>query len=66
VKRADWKSGADVKATFPNSGLVGDKTVINVAQNRYRLIALIGFRGAKLFIKEILTHSEYEKGAWKK
>jgi mRNA interferase HigB len=66
VRRADWKSSADVKATFSDSDRVGETTVFNIALNRYRLIAFIGFRGRKVFIKAILTHKEYEKGEWKK
>jgi len=66
VIRADWRSGADVKATFSSSDLVGDKTVLNIAFNRYRLVAFIAFRGRKVYIKEIMTHKEYDKGEWKK
>ena len=66
VCRADWKSPADVKATFSNSDLVGDKTVFNIALNRYRPIAFIAFLGRKVFIKEILTHREHDQGAGKK
>ncbi len=66
VRRADWKSGADVKLTFPNADLVGEKTVFNIAQNRYRLIAFVSFRYRSIFVKAILTHKEYDKGEWKK
>ena len=71
VRAADWKSGADVNSTFPNSDLVGEKTVFNIAQNRYRLIAYISFHMQVVYImqvvsiKAILTHKEYNKGAWK-
>jgi mRNA interferase HigB len=66
VRNAEWKSNVDVKATFSNSDLVGEKTVFNIALNRYRLIAFISFRGRKIFIKAILTHKEYDKGEWKR
>ena len=65
VRRADWKSSADVKATFSNSDLVAGRTVFNIAANRYWLIAYIAFRGRKVFVKAILTHREYDQGAWK-
>jgi mRNA interferase HigB len=65
VRAADWKSGADVNSTFPNSDLVGEKTVFNIAQNRYRLIAYISFHMHVVYVKAILTHKEYDKGAWK-
>ncbi|HEY1897561.1 MAG TPA: type II toxin-antitoxin system HigB family toxin [Terracidiphilus sp.] len=66
VRQADWKSGADVKAMFSNSDLVGDKTVFNISLNRYRLIAFISFRAHIVYIKAILTHKEYDKENWKK
>ena len=65
VRAARWKSSADVKSTFPDSDRVGEKTVFNIAGNRYRLIAFIGFRWQAVFVKAILTHKEYDKGAWK-
>ncbi len=56
---------ADVKRTFSDASLVGDKVVFNVAQNRYRLIAWVAYRAQEVFIKAILTHKDYDKGDWK-
>jgi mRNA interferase HigB len=66
VRKADWRASSDVKETFSNSDLVGDKTVFNIAKNRYRLIAFIAFGAHKVFVKAILTNKEYDKGEWKK
>jgi mRNA interferase HigB len=66
VRGANWKSSAEVKATVANSDLVGDKTVFDIAQNRYRLIVFISFRRQALYIKAILSHKAYDKGEWKK
>ena len=65
VRAARWKSQADVKAQFHDSDLVGEKTVFNVANNRYRMVALVAFRTQIVYIKQILTHKEYDKGQWK-
>ena len=66
VRQAKWASGADVKMTFSNSDLVGEKTVFNISLNRYRLIAFISFRSQIVYVKTILTHKQYEQGNWKK
>jgi mRNA interferase HigB len=66
VRQADWKSTADVKATFSNSDLVGETTAFNIALNTYRPIAYVSFRGRKAFVKAIFTHKEYAQGAWNK
>jgi len=54
-----------VKAQFHDADLVGEKTVFNIANNRYRLIAFISLRTAIVFIKEILSHKQYDKEHWK-
>jgi mRNA interferase HigB len=65
VRAAAWRTQAEVKAQFHDSDLVGDKTVFNIANNRYRLVAYLSFRAQILYIKHILTHREYDKGQWK-
>ncbi len=65
VRAANWANQADVKAQFHDSDLVGEKTVFNVANNRYRLVAFISFRTQILYVKHILSHKEYDKGNWK-
>jgi hypothetical protein len=44
-----------VKAHFHDADLVGEKTVFNVANNRYRLIAFVAFRTQIVYIKQILS-----------
>jgi mRNA interferase HigB len=64
--KADWKSLAEVRKTYPHADLVGDKTVFNIRDNEYRLITTIQYNMGKIFIREILTHAEYDVGTWKK
>jgi len=65
VRASRWDHQADVKAQFHDSDLVADKTVFNIAGNRYRLIAYISFATGIVYIKDILTHKDYDKGGWK-
>jgi mRNA interferase HigB len=65
VSTADWNSTAELKATFRDADIVGEKTVFNIAQNRYRVIAFIAYKIRTVYVKEILTHREYDKGKWK-
>jgi mRNA interferase HigB len=39
--------------------------VFNVGGNKYRLIAHIRFEKQIVYIKAVLTHTEYDRGAWK-
>ena len=39
--------------------------VFNIAGNHFRLIARINYRVQAVYILKILTHKEYDEGAWK-
>lgn len=65
AKRATWTSFVEVKQTFNTADFVAPYVVFDLGGNKYRLIAEIHFRRQVLFIRSILTHQEYEKGAWK-
>ena len=65
VRAVYWRNHADVRAQFHDSDLVGERTVFNIAKNLYRLIAFIALRSGIVYIKEILSHKEYDKGQWK-
>jgi len=56
----------EVRTVFPHADKVGKFTVFNIGGNKARLIAAIHYNRGKVYIRQILTHSEYDKGAWKK
>ena len=51
---------------FPTADLVDRFTVFNIAGNKYRLITSIHFNRGKIYIRHVLTHAEYDQGAWKR
>ena len=65
AKRAVWASFADVKRSFNTADFVAPYVVFDIGGNKYRLIAEINFSRRVLFIRGIMTHKEYVKGAWK-
>ncbi len=65
VKHENFKMFAEVKQIFPSADLVGNFVVFNIGGNNYRLIAYIRYKFKRLFIRDILTHRQYEKGKWK-
>jgi mRNA interferase HigB len=65
VRRAIWKTPAEMKAVYHNADLVGRRTVFNIAGNKYRLIARVNFQTQRVFVLFILTHAEYDRGDWK-
>ncbi len=61
-----WQSFDDIRKIFPCADLVGNFIVFNISGNNYRLITYIDFPKGKVFIREVLTHAEYDKNKWKK
>ena len=66
VRETRYSSLAELRRTFPSADLVGNCTVFNIGGNKYRLITAIHYKTGKVFIRFVLTHKEYDKGAWKK
>ena len=54
-----------LRATFSTADKVGDVIVFNIGGNKYRLITAIHFHRRKVYIRYVLTHQEYDRGAWK-
>ena len=54
-----------LRHTFPQADQVGNLTVFNISGNNYRLITLIDYRYQKVFVRAVLTHSEYDTDNWK-
>jgi mRNA interferase HigB len=56
---------SDARQTFRHADLVGEKTVFTSKGSAYRLIALIRYKAGIIYLKDLLTHAEYDKGDWK-
>ena len=65
VCQANWRTPAHLKQVYRNADLVGRRTVFNIAGNKYRLIARVNYQTQRVFVLHIMTHAEYDKGAWK-
>jgi len=66
MRRANWRTPAKMKMVYPNADLVGRRTVFNIAGNKYRLIARVNYQAQRVFVLYILTHTDYDKGDWKR
>jgi mRNA interferase HigB len=66
TKKAEWKNLVAVKRVFPTADAVEKFTVFNIKGNAYRLIAEINYQTGRIFLRHVVTHAEYSKGAWKR
>ncbi|KHA76512.1 hypothetical protein NC77_22925 [Janthinobacterium lividum] len=62
IESRPFANFAVLKSTFNATDRVGDYYVFNIGGNKYRIIAAIHFNRQLLFIREVLTHKEYD--AW--
>ncbi len=58
-------SFAELRAIFPSADKVEGLTVFNIGGNKVRLIAAIHYNTQRVYIRHVLTHSEYDKNKWK-
>jgi mRNA interferase HigB len=66
AETTDWQNLIEVKEAFSSADPVGNLTVFNIGGNKYRLITFIDYKYKKIFIRNILTHTEYDEDVWKK
>lgn len=66
LRKANWKTPAEMKMVYANADLVGRRTVFNIAGNKYRLIARVNYLTQRVFVLYILTHADYDRGDWKR
>ena len=65
AQKTDFKDFNELRMTFPSADWVRGLIVFNIGGNRYRLIAAIHFNRRRVYIRHVLTHEDYNQGAWK-
>jgi len=65
TKQNNFTTFSELRATFPSADRVGKLTVFDIGGNKVRLITAIHYNRRKIYIRAVLTHSEYDEGAWK-
>ncbi len=65
TEKAVWNDIQDVRKDFPHADMVGNCKIFNIGGNNYRLITKINFLRKIVYIRNILTHAEYDKNKWK-
>jgi mRNA interferase HigB len=62
TKQSNWNHFNDLQQTFGSCDMIGnDRYVFNIGGNNYRLIAMIHFKNRTLYIRDILTHGQYDE-----
>ncbi|HEY6336838.1 MAG TPA: type II toxin-antitoxin system HigB family toxin [Alphaproteobacteria bacterium] len=62
VKKAHWKSTAEVKRSYTTASIVtAERIVFNVKGDAYRLVAAVDFEKGIVWIKWIGAHKDYDR-----
>ena len=62
VKAADWSKPSDVKLMFRSADILpSGRAIFDIGGNKYRLVVAIHYRGKRVYVRFIGTHSEYDK-----
>ena len=65
IKSNNFNNFAQLHEMFPAADQVGKLTVFNIGGNKVRLIAAIHYNRKKIYIRAILSHTEYDNSKWK-
>jgi mRNA interferase HigB len=62
VRKAQWKSTADVKRLYATASIVSaERIVFNMKGNSYRLVVSVDFGKQLVWIKWLGTHRDYDR-----
>lgn len=64
ASKCEAESFPELKKTFGSADYVGGYTVFDVGGNKYRIVSVIHYDKQKIFVREVMTHKEYD--SWTK
>jgi mRNA interferase HigB len=65
IKDNDWESLEEIRHGYSKSvDQVCGYTIFNIKSNQYRLIVKINYTAKIIYVKNFLTHAEYDKIKW--
>lgn len=65
VRKLRWSCLDDVRKHFQSADQVGPLLIFNLRGNRFGLIVRVSWQTERLFVKELLTHAEYDRKEWR-
>ncbi len=56
----------ELRMSFGSADYVDGYTIFNVGGNRYRIVTAIHYDKQRLHVRDVLTHAEYDRNAWRR
>jgi mRNA interferase HigB len=61
VRGRDYRSPHELRQDFPTASFLGARrTVLNIGGNRYRLVVDMRYDLGRVYVRDVLTHEEYD------
>lgn len=64
VSVSNFVSFAQLKQTFSTADYVAPFIIFDIGGNNFRIITVVHFNRQKLYVREVLTHTDYDR--WNK
>lgn len=64
TRQAAWDHFASLRQTFGSADQVGNCTVFDVGNNRFRLIGRINHGAGIVYVLRVMDHEEYDRQLW--
>lgn len=55
-----------LRQTFGTADYVDGFTIFDVGGNRYRIASVIHYDKQRVYIRQVMTHAEYDRNSWRK
>lgn len=65
AKKVDWNNFSEVRESFRSADVYRDCVIFDIGGNKFRLITRIRYQKKRVYIRFVLTHSDYDKNLWK-
>src|SRR5262249_32971741 len=64
TRKALWANFGALRQTLSSADQVGNCTVFDVGNNRFRLIARVNYRLHRVYVLKVMDHAEYDRINW--
>lgn len=64
--RVEAASVPALRDTFGSADYVDGYTIFDVGGNRYRIAAVVHYDKQRIYVRDVMTHAEYDRNAWRK
>jgi mRNA interferase HigB len=60
------RSFPELRQTFGSADYVDGFTIFDVGGNRYRIAVVIHYDKQRLYVRQVMTHAEYDRNDWRR